>query len=870
VETQCRGRQLVPREWQDVLAEPSDREPVVSISQVQDRVHLALYHADGSSRLAAARCSHRRSRRRSAGARPWSGRATVQRIQRAPPGLECAGVPSTVAEILVVSRRDDDRRRRGDVDALSDWIVGQCTDLLQKLYQQASWLLLSCAQLSDAHREAFCDILQVPPEAEVIQYTHETLGPRIPVVLLTCAHVIRSKIWADVLAGHRVAVSVRHATEANKMNKWLHKEVQRHNEESQERNGPIIFVPSVAWTAEWCQSRDDAPASNATGWLTCHNIQVLFYTNSLSPGMSIDHSDDYWYRVYMHVGNQGSGTSSMVLGQMAQRIRKPEDVVLYMYVQPMPSSSSSSSASPSSSIVGAIADRAMKAVLAEHPQEEELYLDAHGAPTPGLKSSGLNNIRLKQMYDRIITGDVIHAKDIVKYMSNAYITETDTTVVQPSPCWLEVLAEEKQVLQTLHLTGDELDKPGDWCAKEPIHMVQRPHRYNHIANTMPPEFINTPGYRNAHSLAHAAFECIYDKYQQLRVVQELARLNVRNLLEDINLYTHTKKVETQPGSYSLDPVRGAVATVCALIAMIGSNENTDALTDRLHINMPVVAISSTGVKIAHTWIQNNWAMIRTLPSRSCQLTATVPGANDVTAWTVCLQRVLREHTGLYWRKQKNGEKFEVTSLSMWSKLGINVSKYIAWYRSPHAAQFGIIPKSIQSCRECNGAGEDIRCLRQDNVWKCITAPSLDSSPHRQPFEPLDVTSAWIMATVPSKEEEQEQQQQLVSRVRSPLIDRFLGHIGFQGQVGVGVSTVTKQQMKLAWSEAKVSQEDAEAVFQLCAVDLKPLLINRANTKNLLLHATTILQTAGILLDLRRQRSGNKRGNRKYHLTYTNE
>jgi hypothetical protein len=36
----------------------------------------------------------------------------------------------------------------------------------------------------------------------------------------------------------------------------------------------------------------------------------------------------------------------------------------------------------------------------------------------------------------------------------------------------------------------------------------------------------------------AAFEYIHDKYQQLQVVQRLTRLNVRALLEKIDLYTH--------------------------------------------------------------------------------------------------------------------------------------------------------------------------------------------------------------------------------------------------------------------------------------------------------------------------------------------
>jgi hypothetical protein len=131
--------------------------------------------------------------------------------------------------------------------------------------------------------------------------------------------------------------------------------------------------------------------------------------------------------------------------------------------------------------------------------------------------------------------------------------------------------------------------------------------------------------------------------------------------------------------------------------MISANANTGALTDGLHIHMPVGSNS-----VAYHWIQANWEMIRTLPSRSLQIPKIAPQCENTEQWTVCLQRILREQIGLNWRKRKNGEKFELTPLSMWSKLGIDVSKYITWYCSPHAAQFGIIQKSTKNCTECDG------------------------------------------------------------------------------------------------------------------------------------------------------------------------
>jgi hypothetical protein len=742
--------------------------------------------------------------------------------------------------------------------------INGCTDLLQKLYQQAHWLLLSCAQLNDEHRETLCTLLSVSPEAEVIHYAHDTPGPRIPVVLLTSEHVIRSRIWADVLAGRRVAVSVRHAKEAHRMNKWLKKEVQMHNVESRERNAPIIFVPSVAWTAEWCQSRDDAPASDATGWLTCHNIQVMFYTNSLSPGMSIDHSDGYWYRVYMHVGNKGGGASSMVMGQMAQRIRKPEDVILYMYVQQMPSSKSRSSSS--ASIVASTADRAMKAVLAEHPQERELYLDAHSTVIAGLKSGKLNDVRLEYMYEKLATGNVIHAADIVKHMGNAHIVSTDTSTEEPSPCWLEVLAEEQHVIQTLHLCNTELPDISRCVDVTEIHTRIRPMQYNYIANTVPPEFITTAGYRNAHSLTHAAFEYIHGKYQQLQVVQRLARLNVRALLEDIDLYAHADQLSGKTGSYTVNSTSRAVATICALIAVRGKHADTAVLTNGLSMNMQVPATAAGSVvataspdhsrRVAtYGWIKENWAMIRTLPSRNLQLPKAAPHYDNTEQWTVCLQRIVKEHTGLNWRKPKHGTQYELTQLSMWSKLGIDVCQYVEWYNSPHATQFGIIEKTVQCCTECDGVGDDVRCLRQNNLWRCITRQTADSWPHRQPFDPLDVNAAWVVEppAEPEAEHKQvEQQGQPASAVHATVLGRLLGHLGFTHGTDTDAPGVSHQDMALAWSKAVVTEEDRAATLLQYQLDLSPFLADRSHTQRMRTRVTAILQTMDLQLTTTRQ------------------
>jgi hypothetical protein len=771
----------------------------------------------------------------------------------------------------------------GNPDEETKLSINGGTDILRKLVAQSDWLMMSCAQMTDQDREMLFTLLGVTPDVKVIQYSNIGLGPFTPVVDVACPNVLRSLIWEDVLAGQRVVVSVRHAKDVDKLNSWLGKMVAQHNRDTQNAsNRPKrLSVPSVPWTAAWRDSRNDSPARNVTQWLTSHSIQVLFYTNGLSPGMSIDHELGYWHRVYMYISNRGGGADCRVLAQLARRVRQPQDRTVRMYVEKV------YTAVVPSADTATLSKRAVAAVLAENRDERQLDLDEHCRVVDVLKPGASNNVRLQLMYEKLEAPSVIQTVDVVEYMGNAAIVSTDTRRMKPSPCWTEVLAEEKQAaaVKTLHLGDDELPDIRRW-AKFPFpEENQRTLRYNHIANTLPPEFVKA-GYRRIHSLTSAAFAAIDDKYQQLLVVQELARLDVQALLENIDLYAHAEELSGETGTYNVDPVRRAVATICAVIAMITSTGvDTSAITGGLGMNMTVTVAASVVVaaspegssssssrnNAAYDWVTENWKMIRTLPSRNFQLPVVIPHQTNTEQWTVCLQRILKEHTGLSWRQRKNGAQFELTQLSMWSKLSIEVEKYVAWYRSPHASQFGIIQKSIQCCTECDGVGDDIRCLRQNNAWRCISRQTSDARPHRQPFEPLDVHAAWQVERKEEeegKEEKQEQEQQKQFGQETP-IDRLVGHLAFKGGATVGGSGVSTRELKRSWSTANVSQEDIETIFVLYGVDLKAALAHRADTKKLLIQVNTILRTLGIQLRIRKHRVEGKQ-HRKYYLMSLNK
>lgn len=240
---------------------------------------------------------------------------------------------------------------------------------------------------------------------------------------------------------------------------------------------------------------------------------------------------------------------------------------------------------------------------------------------------------------------------------------------------------------------------------------------------------------------------------------------------------------------------------------------------------------------------------------------------------MCLQRVFKEHTGLNWRKRKRGTKFELTQLSMWSKLGINVRQYVAWYRSPHEAQFGIIQKYIQCCTECDGVGDDVRCLRQNNMWRCVSRQTSHSWPHRQPFDPLDVNAAWAAEDRQEErkqpegedadEKDQEEHAPSEHTTHNKLIDRLLGHIGFTDGTALGKPGVSRATMTVVWSTADVSEQDRAAVLVRYGVDLGSVITNRKDMKNLLLQFGIVLQIAGLQIQAGRYRGTGERQRMMY-------
>jgi hypothetical protein len=758
--------------------------------------------------------------------------------------------------------------------------VNGSAEMIKQLCKQADWIAISCAQLTPETREWIVSGVELPLDSVVLRYTHGTTGRQTPVVTLLCDNVLRAKIWADVLAGHRLAVSVRYATDAKKMNEWLGMMVEQHNKNNNNAartNDPMFLcVPSVAWTAKWCQGRNDSPASDVTQWLTQHKIQVVFYTNSLSPGMSVDHEHGYWHRVYMHIGNQGSGANSTVMGQMARRFRDPGDTTLYMYVQPV----KGAIVKDHEEIHPAIAGTAMRAIFAEHPASSELIIDSSGIAVSVLKRESLNDQRFQARYKQVVYGNVIHAVYVIKKMGGAELLHENTDTQKPDDMWVKVqeAAKERIMLQTIHMTNDELPKVYEATPDEPLPAAElRACNFNHIANTVPPEFVTNVQYRHAHSLTSEAFSYIHDKYQQLRVVQELATLHVDKMIHTVKLRESANAKQTQagPAAYGMLGVERAVAAICSLVVLVNASNGGDITAIAPMVGIPTVTLKHAESDViypvldnfvvtdkqAYGWVKDNWSMIQAMSSRRLPLNRVVPNLRDTVQWQMCLQYVLKEQAGISWRKRKNKPSFEMKGLSLWTKLGINVEQYADWYRTPgRETRFGIVKRSIQSCTECNGTGDEVMCVRQANLWRCDFGGS-DSS-HREVFEPLDVNSIWELEI----EEVDEEQKQVKNK---SAIDMLLGHLGFTTGARVDGFGVSKKDMKLAWSRAVVTSDNIDDLLALYKVDIKPTLMNRTNIQKILEHVATILQTSHLKLEVKHYRVAGK-PQRRYHVTTFNE
>jgi hypothetical protein len=126
-----------------------------------------------------------------------------------------------------------------------------------------------------------------------------------------------------------------------------------------------------------------------------------------------------------------------------------------------------------------------------------------------------------------------------------------------------------------------------------------------------------------------------------------------------------------------------------------------------------------------------------------------------------------------------------------------------------------------------------------------------------------------MEELEEEEEEEEDQKEEEQKQPGTVIDRLLGHLGFKDGAKVQGEGVSQQDLKLAWSNAVVDDNDTKDLLDVYSVDIKPALTHRSNPKKILGHVTCILQSVGLQLKAKRQRTDDGKRVRKYHVTPSN-
>jgi hypothetical protein len=228
--------------------------------------------------------------------------------------------------------------------------------------------------------------------------------------------------------------------------------------------------------------------------------------------------------------------------------------------------------------------------------------------------------------------------------------------------------------------------------------------------------------------------------------------------------------------------------------------------------------------------------------------------------------VLKEQVGVGMNKTRDKAGFRVAPLprSVWTLLGIDMAKYATWYGSPAASGFGVLQKAIACCAPCDGAGDDVRCVRQNNVWRCVSSQTAGTPPHRQMEAPLDVCQ---MDTGEHKVAEEEPGLTIEEVSVAPLstwsaVDRLAAQLGFSEGATAGDLGVSTADMLAAWSNAGLSEADICALRDAHGVDFSPVPGTTRQATKILARVNVVLQQANKVSIVQQRRRANN-PSRKY-------
>jgi hypothetical protein len=271
--------------------------------------------------------------------------------------------------------------------------------------------------------------------------------------------------------------------------------------------------------------------------------------------------------------------------------------------------------------------------------------------------------------------------------------------------------------------------------------------------------------------------------------------------------------------------------------------------------------SNAANSVPYQWLLAEWEMITKEASRRHPFSVGIPKANDTKKWAAGLQYLVKKHVGYDLSKRR------ITGKSVWKKTGISIYGFMKFTREQAALKkagsklnvFTIIAPSNEVCAECD-TGEEVPCVKQGGIWRCMAQGRGEQVSHRMLYEPLDVCY-----NLPEMEvvEEEEKKQQLTQVVEDTVVDRLLKHVGFVCGAKVNQPGVSLSDMATAWVDAKVSSQDCTELLSTFNVDLTDMLPNQKQKKLsqmtlLRKKVNTILQQTKRELHTERQRLAGSR------------
>jgi hypothetical protein len=669
-------------------------------------------------------------------------------------------------------------------DQLSNWdqsstkvrvSIQRTFKVLSLLVPNSRRVVLCCAQIRDRtiHHWRELTTTIAPRPVLLIECTRE--ARKSTLTLLRDHATFLQQIWSFVLNGERVAVAVDNARTAKKLHAWLNLKILAHN--AIKENETIPTSQNELWTAESLRIMKRSQLQDITTFLTERNTRAIFYTNALSPGISINHHFKYWSTRFIYLC-RSDGPSLATMAQILNRIRHPGNHRIFCYIhrvkhnRNIPVTSRWAEKFPDS-LEGVVDPTTNKFALAP-------------------RVNVTNEIRFDQWNERKMTEPSEILATLQMYMDNAQI-ELDPEIQSAAPCplWKKIDKATIKRADALFLTQREID------AEDGARLTSQESTTTRLLNDsrrvmIIRSFINPPmvsmshRYLNLH-LNKEAFQSLLKAphvFDNLRLLCVTTPDEFNTRLETRMQLLKLKNTESVALNDRIRPCEIFFLLTRLLLA-------EESISSILHPSTLALIRAGLGVdRYAYlsgqnsnieSFIHEHGTMLLRIFSKHYKtaLRKIVHGRKSIDAkFKLSIFRMCLTQCGIGLNK-KHTKQLHHSANKPWLDYGIEIEQVIERLREPIEIKDSY---SEQICDDCK-TGEVVTCLRQEGLWRCVHPRDIGRQAHRLRNEPLDES---INETD-------------VCEAKSTSADQLLEICGWTGGVASTLQ-LTKQEVEGCWNE----------------------------------------------------------------------